>query len=191
MSAIRSPSGHQPAKKAPSLVVNYPFYQRKRERNFCIWTHLDFFTYVLSTFASSGPYGPFLAIHRAFYNKMSVGKCLVGKCLVGKCHIGTCHQVRESSSSFLLNGWTECKGFLIFSDFFRHGAPALTSPAASTPKLCTSITSPRGHVKWSLAYQATPQYQTHQSHTLDPIWKLPRSQFAKAIRLLINDTIKL
>ena len=25
--------------------------------------------------ASSGPYGPFLAIHRAFYNKMSVGKC--------------------------------------------------------------------------------------------------------------------
>ena len=26
------------------------------------------------------PYGPFLAIQRAFCNKMSVGKCLVGKC---------------------------------------------------------------------------------------------------------------
>ena len=41
------------SKKAPSLVVNYPFYQRKRERNFCIWTHLDFLTYVLSTWAAA------------------------------------------------------------------------------------------------------------------------------------------
>ena len=36
--------------------------------------------HILKELASSGPYGPFLAIHRAFYDKMSVGKCLVGKC---------------------------------------------------------------------------------------------------------------
>ena len=33
--------------------MNYPFYQRKWERNFCIWTHLDFLTYVLSTWAAA------------------------------------------------------------------------------------------------------------------------------------------
>ena len=41
-------------------------------------TFKNFMFYYL--LASSGPYGPFLAIHRAFYNKMSVGKCPVSKC---------------------------------------------------------------------------------------------------------------
>ena len=52
----------------------------------------------LDKLASSGPYGPFLAIQRAFIiryiEKMSAGKCIVGKRLVGKCLCA-------------LNGWTE------------------------------------------------------------------------------------
>ena len=44
-----------------------------------LWFQLEDM-FQLMTLASSGPYEPFLAIHRAFYNKMSVGQCLVSKC---------------------------------------------------------------------------------------------------------------
>ena len=141
------------------------------------WVIFDMLTlrnYVL--LASSGPYGPFLAIQRAFYNKIFTTRNVRWQLFGQQISIGKSADVQPYALSFSIF-WTE---------WFRrrYSADFNYDPETNDKSV---LLAPRGHPRWGLAYQATPVNLTHQSSTLDPALKAPRARRAAAIRLLVND----